>query len=516
MLDRAVTTMPAVAAPNMGWASTEAASRSLGLGLWLAVGIITGFGFSLRFYCAANDLWTDEIWSLQLVQGLRSPAEVLWGISHDNNHYLNSLWLYGLGPGHSARLYRLPAVLFGTLSVLAAARLGLRHSRATGLATAALVATSYLLVNYGSEARGYAGMVLALLIALDAFDRVAARAPSGRWAVIPIGRHRWIFGAAIGIGALSHLTLIGALPVFGAAMALRRARAGRSLVSAACEGLALLWPGLLLVVPALACVVTGIVIRGGFTFGETAPFELSDFLRGFSDMLHIATGLPETVPLSLIIGATGLGLLVAARIGQLDVANQCLVLAGLVVLPLAMALLRLPNLQHARYFLIPAVILIVAQGRIIGAIWDQGGPASWVTAAAILGVMLLGQIAWIQPLIEVGRGSYGRVLDVIASEGRPTYSSDSRFLTQSIVDTLAAGRNQTFDYVGASRWCATPPDWYIVVGEIGPERLETGSAGCPASFARRATFPTSALSGMLWTLYRRAGEVRLPIVDSAR
>ena len=96
MLDRVVTTMPAVAAPNMGWASTEAASRSLGLGLWLAVGIITGFGFSLRFYCAANDLWTDEIWSLQLVQDLRSPAEVFWGISHDNNHYLNSLWLYGL------------------------------------------------------------------------------------------------------------------------------------------------------------------------------------------------------------------------------------------------------------------------------------------------------------------------------------------------------------------------------------------------------------------------------------
>ncbi len=290
-------------------------------------------------------------------------------------------------------------------------------------------------------------------------------------------------------GTVSHLTLIGALPVFGMAMVLRRRHAGLGPIEAGIDALAFLRPALILAVPAILCVASGIVVRGSLEFGDTVPFALGDFLRGFGDMLHFATAMPEAVPLPLIIGVAGVGLLVAAWTGRLDITHQCLVAAGLLVLPLAMALLRLPNLQYPRHCLIPAAILMVAQSRVVGAIWDLEDRGSRVIAAAILSVLLLGQLAWIQPLITAGRGSYGSVLDAIASEGRRTYSSDSRFLTQSIIDVLAISRNQVFDYVDAVRFCATPPDWYILVSETGPERLDIGPEDCRATFTDAPAFP---------------------------
>src|ERR1700676_2982755 len=47
----------------------------------------------LRIRAAHNDLWLDEIWSLALAHSVSSPLAI-FTIHHDNNNYLNTLYLY--------------------------------------------------------------------------------------------------------------------------------------------------------------------------------------------------------------------------------------------------------------------------------------------------------------------------------------------------------------------------------------------------------------------------------------
>ena len=64
---------------------------------WIYVGsclLIVAVAALLRARSAMNDLWMDEIWSVELVRELHSPLEIFTKIHHDNNHYLNSLFIY--------------------------------------------------------------------------------------------------------------------------------------------------------------------------------------------------------------------------------------------------------------------------------------------------------------------------------------------------------------------------------------------------------------------------------------
>ena len=58
------------------------------------VGAIFLGGLALRLVCSGGPLWPDEIWSLRNIEPLQHFWQVFWGISHDNNHVANSLWLY--------------------------------------------------------------------------------------------------------------------------------------------------------------------------------------------------------------------------------------------------------------------------------------------------------------------------------------------------------------------------------------------------------------------------------------
>ena len=134
---------------------------------WALVAIVAVFG-AVRLGCAWNDLWLDEIWSLRLVQALHSPAEIVTRLWHDNNHPLNSLWLYLLGPGQAEGAYRLLSWFTGTVAVGLAGLIGRRlylqlhpdeeagRAQVAGLLTAGQVGGTDFLVQYFSEGRRYA------------------------------------------------------------------------------------------------------------------------------------------------------------------------------------------------------------------------------------------------------------------------------------------------------------------------------------------------------------------------
>ena len=63
-------------------------------------------------------------------------------------------------------------------------------------------------------------------------------------------------------------------------------------------------------------------------------------------------------------------------------------------------------------------------------------------------------------------------------------------------------------YAGPDEFCSVRPQWYIDTDDGPaaslPDHLALGPANCRASFEKTATYPTSVLSGMAWTLYRRS------------
>ena len=72
---------------------------------------------ALRSIAVFNDLWLDEIWSLNLSLLVSSPVEILTKLTHDNNHPLNTFYLWTLGEQHALEPYRLLSLATGVASV---------------------------------------------------------------------------------------------------------------------------------------------------------------------------------------------------------------------------------------------------------------------------------------------------------------------------------------------------------------------------------------------------------------
>lgn len=172
----------------------------------------------LRAAGLATEFWLDEIRALSNVIAIRSAAEVFTGIHHDSNHWLVSLWMYAVGQEAPFWLYRLPSLLAGVATVLIAGRLAEVDGSNPRLAML-LTATSFPLVFYSSEARGYSLAALAGLALLLCLLR---------W--VETSRSRWLGGFWLfaSMGILSHLSF---LLVLVAAVLYSFALAGRGRLS---------------------------------------------------------------------------------------------------------------------------------------------------------------------------------------------------------------------------------------------------------------------------------------------
>src|SRR5215831_9373013 len=154
-------------------------------------------GAVVRVFAAHNDLWFDEIWSLELVrEHVHSFGDVFTNVKHSNNHHLCSLWMWLVGQNASALVYRLPSVLASIGTIVLAGLIGLRRSRLEGCIAVILTSWSYLLIHFGTEARGYS---LAIFFALLAWYALQQFEEKRSWISIIV------FWSAVILGFLAHL-----------------------------------------------------------------------------------------------------------------------------------------------------------------------------------------------------------------------------------------------------------------------------------------------------------------------
>ena len=325
--------------------------RGLALVGWPLIALVAA-GLALRLFLSRAPLWNDEIWSILNLRSLNSPAGVLWGLSHDNNHFLNSLWLWGVTPFTAdPTALRLVSILAGAATIPVMARLGARHG--AGFVAAALTALSFFQIVYSVEARGYAVATLALVLT---WSEIEAERPS-----------RLRLALFSGLGFFAHLAFGPALAGLAFAAFLENIRKARGAASTAfAETFWLFWPPALACLPTLAFFVAGYVNKGGFTIGAFTPFSYGHAIGGVASLGMMTFGLDPTSFLQTIFALLGLPMLILAAIVFLAPRDRKAVYVVMLVLLPGLALaLKIPNTHVARYFFAASPFLILLAAEIL-------------------------------------------------------------------------------------------------------------------------------------------------------
>ena len=453
----------------------------------LALAGLTALAFALRIAAAQGSLWLDEAWSMTLAHDVGTPAGVLFRINHDNNHHLNSLWLQTVGITAPTWLMRLLSVVAGTLAVPVAAAIARPRGPVFALVAAWLYTVSPILVTMGSEARGYALMALALLVAILFVDRALA------------GDERYhrpqTLALCFALGALAQLTMVfGVVALIGWAFVTWWRRG--SFADAVGRSLRLF------AVPLLAlALVLGMIAAAawadpkGFQFGYYEPFRWLLFLHAIVEMVGFTLGFP-LVTILLPIAALAL-LVLAPRLGAARVDFHRL---AIFAFPAALAILHSGNPGHPRYYLLAAIALLLLIADVIaGGLEKQGNPRR--LAAAALAAMTVGSLVQDIDLAINRRGDPAAAIRTLQrlSPGGATVVLD-RPTGRAMLVVAAAQAHYPLRLVTAP----CPPQAFVFVdrykGEIPPATF----ARCGHTYLPAAERKAHGLSGTHWTLYARA------------
>jgi hypothetical protein len=300
---------------------------------WIA--ILALVGLIVRIAASGGALWLDEAWSAVLAHDVRTPLGVFVQINHDNNHHLNSLWLQWVGIGAPPLLARALSIAAGTLGIVVAGLIGARRGPLAGIVTALLFALSPLLVSLGSEARGYAPMMLTVLVSAWYIDRyLDGDAQANRPLTLAI-----CFFA----GSLFQLTMVfAACALTGWPLLVLWRRKGWR--SAFRETALLLGPALLALGMAIAIVFAPALAGDAeFRFGSRQPFTELGFLYGLIDLVGYTIAVP-VASVWLPAGAA-IAVLLARPLGTSRLPFYWL---SIVAFPISVAAFHMMNAGFAR------------------------------------------------------------------------------------------------------------------------------------------------------------------------
>lgn len=424
-----------------------------------------------------------------MVQALSSPWQVLTELHHDNNHYLNSFWLWFCSVDMPSWLLRLPALATGLAGPLVAACLLRRHGRLEALLGAALLAGNALLVLMGSEARGYGPAALFCLLALWAWQHHLHRG-SG-WAALACS-------LALLLGLLSQLTFLYAWAGLGCWSLWKLWRlegVGWRLLGrlAGLHGLPLLGFALLY----------GLDLRhlqiGGAEAGSIPAVLLASasHLLGGPDQ-GLSAWLYAGFSACLLLG--GMGLLLARR--QSDWLLQ---LVGMVLAPACVLVAWQPPFMFARYWTLPLVLGLVLIARVLASLWRAGLSGRLVMLAVLL-LALVGNAKQLQRLLRYGRGSYAAALQLIVAESpgpEIVIACDNDFRNQKLINFH--GRridmaDKAFRYLFENDRQLS--EWFIVHAHDADARPTTVAWRHGRRYTLRQSFPFAWESGCHWWVYR--------------
>ena len=371
----------------------------------LALIPIVGIGLALRIVGARGGLWVDEAWSAELLRAVRTPLDILLAINHDNNHHLNSLWMWLVGYAAPPLLVRALSIATGTLAIVVAAAIGWRTSAAAGLIAASLFAVSPMMVNYGSEARGYMPMLLALMTMIWLV---------ARWLDTPdTPRPAWRLALLALLGLLAQLTMVFGLCALAVwvATSVRRVRTTDAAVATT---LRLFLPSALATIAVFALVFGAAAASPtGMQVGDYTAFSATALWTAVEVMVAATLG-GFAAPARVI--AIAMVAIIAALAAAMRTRDRMAIfyIVAILGLPVALAVLRVGNTGFARYLLLSSLgLLLLVAGRLAAAFAARG--LIRTVSAVTLAVLLLACVRVDLTQAALSRGDTGAAIATMAA-----------------------------------------------------------------------------------------------------
>jgi Dolichyl-phosphate-mannose-protein mannosyltransferase len=460
--------------------------------------VVLVLGLSLRARSALNDLWMDEIWSIELVRELHSPIEVFTKTHHDNNHYLNSLFIYFLGQRGNWPGYRIPAVVAGFGSILLAWLIGRRTDKATAFFSMFLVGLSYVMILYSSEARGYAPLIffcfLCFLILQSFLDRP-------RWHTAAL------FSICAILGFTSHLTFLTFFLSSLVWFEIRLRRRGFPVWSM------LRWSAACYAVPLAFVAALYFVDLRHLQIGGGTPIGV---LNGYAATLAWSLGGPNIPWLQMISGIICVIVLIAALAVVLRRREDewIFFIAVIAVMPLALSFFQHGTLHYVRYFVVALAFMLLLFGRLLGWLYNREAVGKIVCAISCLLFITLN--GWdIAALLKYGRGHISEavqfMVDHSVQKSPVTFGGEQDFRILFVLAFYSRETmpNQPMQYYEHDQWPANGPEWVIFHKESFEQPVPPGKTFSDKSgnwFELVRTFPTAPLSGVHWFIYHRIAQ----------
>ncbi len=486
---------------------------------------------ALRIAGAHNDPWLDEIWTLDLASQLQSPIEILTGLHHDNNHYLNTLWYWTVGPDGNWFEYRAAAILAGMGTVVVAGLIGARRDAATGLLAMLVFAVSYVMVLYSSEARGYATVCFFALLGYHSLERFFVR-PAWTSALLYVisvvlgllSQPIFIAFLAAGIVASFYWLIHPRLDRFvrGRLAPPEHAEASSNTNASKLDRQQSTeerpTPSILVAlslvamqgVPMLVLVLLYLVDLRQLAIGGGAISK--SLFQNYAFALAWALGTPLTgIPLAI-------GALAAAALGYAGLQllyrkspEQAVFFVGVIVFPVGLALMARSSVLYVRYFILSMEFLLLLMSFWLGALWNRKPRWQRAAVATILLAFCAINSMHLATLLRHGRGDTSGALRYMAARTEGPVidvSADNSFRIVYPADYIArtAIPGKTIHFSRQGPWTADGPQWFICHKEsyeppVPYSQVMFGDAEHPYRLV--ATYPTAPLSGLHWFIYRR-------------
>ena len=449
--------------------------------------LILGLAAILRLAATLGDLAIDEVWSLWFVRfRIRSIADI-FALRHDNNHLLNTIIIYSLGPNAWGIYYRIAAAVASILAVWLSGRIAIRRGGSqAGLVTQILVGASYLLILYGSEARGYSYAIFFAYLSWLLLLRIQEQ---GRW--LDAG----LFAISASLGFLAHLTFLYCYAGFCVWAFLTWLKKSTWILPLA------LTPPFIVACGLYLFFIRGMAIGGGpETTVASAVISTLSILAGgplYDDGAFIAA--------LIVLILLGIGFV---RVWQIDRATAACYSTIILLAPAAVLYVTRHQLIYPRYFLIPVAFALLLIGNALASLWKSRTTGQLISIGLIV-IFLAGNGWWTALLLNHGRGDYSHAMSWMAQTGNnpATVSSDHDFRNGYL-----------FAYFSTRLWPTDPPLQYVDQRTVPPQGTDwvirhnfdgdpphpkfiTDSFG--NGYRLERTFLHHSLSGWNWWIYKR-------------
>jgi hypothetical protein len=443
---------------------------------------------------ARGDLWLDEIWSLSFARQANSVSDIFVRFKHDNNHVLNTLFLYGVGEQQPLFVYRLLAVLSGIGSVLIAGWVAKKDwGHLESLCAMFLIGTSYPLLLYFSEARGYAPAIL---------FGVAAYATLGRNPASCQGWKVLLFWSASTLGVLAHATFV-ILTVAFAVWSLADEIQARAPLGQAARRLVVRHG-----VPLVFCGIWYVYFLKEMVVGR-GPVYSTWSVIGQASVL--ALGLPDVtafhwIAIVLLLVLVGWGAACLHRQGD---TRWVFFPVAIVFSPALLLLVASREFLYFRYFMVCVPFLLLLLAYLVGRCFHSfPRPWRWL-GFAVIAVLSVGNAPRDVLLFALGRGSYAAALEYISARspnGIVRAGFDHDFRNRMVFDFYAprVTKPGNLRYVVQHQWPVEPPDW-IFLHSQDPYAQPPPGIVVPAvgDYQFHNEFRFAGVSGWTWFLFRR-------------